>query len=235
MANPSIRRQSSILSFNWLIEYRRDGETEVMKFKHSFLGLIALIVFGSASLHGQQSPANSSADQIIDKITQNESAFADKFAKFHPLIETYIQDMGANPEVTFAPKTDSYFLGKLDISGNQTQQSFLQEPGFARSLLKSANKFSAMHYVSDGFAQMLLLGKDFNRNNYTFEYVRREFLGEVRCLVFDVQPKPKQKGTFSGRIWVEDRGYNIVRFNGINGSSSMTKVFFHFDSWRENM
>ena len=206
-----------------------------MKFKHSFLGLIALIAFGSASLHGQQSPANSSADQIIDKITENESAFTDKFAKFHPLIETYIQDLGSDQEVTFAPKTDSYFLGKLDISGNKTQQSFLQESGFARSVLKNANKFSTMHYVADGFAQMLLLGKDFNRSNYTFEYVRREFLGDVRCLVFDVKPKPKQKGTFSGRIWVEDRGYNIVRFNGINGSSSMTKVFFHFDSWRENM
>ena len=32
---------------------------------------------------------------------------------------------------------------------------------------------------------------DFDREHYDFRYVRREFLGDVRCLVFDVTPKPK--------------------------------------------
>jgi Peptidase family M48 len=212
-----------------------------MKTEQSILGLIGLIVFSAASLHAQQAAATApaqaslSADQILNKIIQTEAAFADKFSKFHPLVETYIQDLGANPEVTFAPKTDNYFLGKLYFNASKKEQSFFEEVGFARSLIKNANKFSSMHYVPDGFAEMLVLGKDFNRNNYAFEYVRREFLGEVRCLVFDVKPEHGQKGTFAGRIWVEDHGYNIVRFNGINGSSSLTKVFFHFDSWRENM
>ena len=41
--------------------------------------------------------------------------------------------------------------------------------------------------------------------NYNFDYVRREFLGEVRTLVFDVTPSKKgAKGRFMGRIWVED-------------------------------
>src|SRR5437016_14666438 len=92
-----------------------------------------------------------------------------------------------------------------------------------------------MSYVPDGFAQVLGLGMNFSRVSFSFEYVRREFLGDIRCLVCAVKPKPRSRGTFSGRIWVEDRDYNIVRFNGINGSSSMTKMFFHFDSWRENM
>ena len=35
--------------------------------------------------------------------------------------------------------------------------------------------------------------------NYNFDYVRREFLGEVRTLVFDVTPKKKRaKGASSG-------------------------------------
>jgi hypothetical protein len=205
-----------------------------MEFKRFLLVFIAFILFTSGSLYGQEPQASLSADQIIDKITQAETAFADKFPQFHPLIETYIQDLNENRELTFAPKTDHYFLGKLDITSGRNQQSFLEESGFAGSLLKSANKFT-MGYVADGFAQMLVLGKDFKRDNYTFEFVRREFLGDVRCLVFDVRPKPKAKGSFSGRIWVEDREYNIVRFNGINGSSSLTKIFFHFDSWRENI
>jgi hypothetical protein len=212
-----------------------------MKSKHSILGLIGLILFGAASLYAQQgSPsasaqASASTDQILNKIIQTEAAFADKFSQFHPLVETYIQDLGPSQEVTFAPKTDNYFLGKLYFNSSKKEQSFFEDVGFARSLIKNPDKFSSMHYVPDGFAEMLALGKDFNRNNYVFEYVRREFLGEVRCLVFDVKPEHGQKGTFAGRIWVEDRGYNIVRFNGINGTSSLTKVFFHFDSWRENM
>ena len=45
--------------------------------------------------------------------------------------------------------------------------------------------------------------------------MRREFLGEVRCLVFDAQVVAGLKGPhFQGRIWVEDKDYTIVRFNG---------------------
>src|SRR5437667_8534555 len=82
---------------------------------------------------------------------------------------------------------------------------------------------------------MLVVGGQFGRNNYNFEYVRREFLGAVRCLVFDVTAKKGGSGTFKGRIWAEDQDYNIVRFNGTYGPSTLTKMFFHFDSWREYM
>jgi hypothetical protein len=75
----------------------------------------------------------------------------------------------------------------------------------------------------------------FDRQHYNFEYVRREFLGEVRCLVFDVDPVRKNdKGRFVGRIWVEDQDYHIVRFNGAYGGSSLISNYFNFDSWRTN-
>jgi len=76
----------------------------------------------------------------------------------------------------------------------------------------------------------------FDKQHYKFDYVKREFLGEVRCLVFDVTPLPKSgKGRFLGRIWVEDQGYNIVRFNGGYGGGGHTSYYFHFDSWRTNV
>ncbi len=79
--------------------------------------------------------------------------------------------------------------------------------------------------------------RDFNRQIYRFEYVRREFLGEVRCLVFDVEPRSRLlPGKFIGRIWVEDRDYSIARFNGTYVPAPTPKVlaelYFHFDSWR---
>jgi hypothetical protein len=61
-------------------------------------------------------------------------------------------------------------------------------------------------------------------------------LGEVRCLVFDVDPLPRSgKGRFVGRIWVEDQDYHIVRFNGAYGGSSLISNYFNFDSWRTNV
>lgn len=217
-----------------------------MKFKVSFLAVIITIAITIAVTAGplyarQSAPTPAPAqgpvplDQLLDKIIAREAVFADTLPKFHPLIETYIQNLDGSEELTFVPKSDSYFIGKLDVSGNKKQQSFMPQPGFAQNMMKKLTQFPSVRYMPDGFAQMLIPGKGFNRDNYSFEYVRREFLGEVRCLVFDVKPKREAKGTFSGRIWVEDRDYNIVRFNGSNGSSSMTKIFFHFDSWRENM
>src|SRR4029077_4413067 len=91
-------------------------------------------------------------------------------------------------------------------------------------------------YVPRGFLQMIYLDMNgFDRGHYNFKYARREFLGDVRCLVFDVDPLPKSgKGRFVGRIWVEDQNYHIVRFNGAYGGSSAMSSYFDFDSWRTN-
>ena len=42
-------------------------------------------------------------------------------------------------------------------------------------------------------------------------------------------------GLFAGRVWVEDKEFNIVRFNGTYANSSNYNSYFHFDSWRVNM
>src|SRR6185503_15186024 len=77
---------------------------------------------------------------------------------------------------------------------------------------------------------------------YAFTYVRREFLGESRCFVFDVRPLKEGKEGFVGRIWIEDRDYNLVRFNGASLGFGETlsgmlkrKTSFHMDGWRVNV
>ena len=91
-------------------------------------------------------------------------------------------------------------------------------------------------FLPQGFLQMIYLDNNgLDTQNYNFDYVRREFLGEVRTLVFDVTPKKKAgKGRFIGRIWVEDQDYTIVRFNGSYSGHTFTNLNFHFDSWRVN-
>lgn len=83
---------------------------------------------------------------------------------------------------------------------------------------------------------MVMLDANFQKSNYYFNFVRQEFLGEVRCIVVDVQPREHApKGLFTGRIWVEDRDFNIVRFNGTYTPRSRYSYYLHFDSWRLNL
>src|SRR5260370_22107823 len=91
-----------------------------------------------------------------------------------------------------------------------------------------------MQYLPDGFLQMIYIDNNgFDRQHYKFDYVRREFLGEVRCLVFDVTPlKDSGKGRFLGRIWVEDQDYNIVRFNGGYTGGRHQSFSVHFQNRR---
>lgn len=179
-------------------------------------------------------------DQMIDRIIGREAQLAVKMRTMHPLVETYLQNMEADHELGAVPTRDEYFLGKLDLSkgsGKPTQKTLLDDdPGFFGGIGNKITQLYQVHYVPAGFAQMILVDGNFNRANYNFEYVRREFLGEVRCVVFDVTPKKKRDHTsFTGRIWAEDQDYNIVRFNGTYGPSTRTKLYFHFDSWREQI
>jgi hypothetical protein len=74
-----------------------------------------------------------------------------------------------------------------------------------------------------------------DREHYSFDYQGREFLGELRCIVIDVTPKAHSgTGRFLGRVWVEDKDFNIVRFNGTFASNTHTQ-YLHFDTWRLNM
>jgi hypothetical protein len=94
-----------------------------------------------------------------------------------------------------------------------------------------------LQFMPLGFAQMVMPDNGgLNRSNYEFQLVRREFLGDLRCLVIDVRPRAKgARGRFLGRIWVEDRDYNIVRFNGTYVGAPFMSAYLHFDSWRLNM
>jgi hypothetical protein len=181
------------------------------------------------------SVAPSLFDQVIDKVVEHEHLFTAQMRHLHPLVETYIQNLKGDPETGAMPTNDQYFLGRLDMTNGTTDRSFMGQPGFGRRFLSKLTSIYAMKFLPLGFAQMVVLDEDFQRKYYDFTFVRREFLGEVRCLVIDVQPKPKaRKGRFIGRIWVEDQDYNIVRFNGTYDSHGSNE-YLHFDSWRLNL
>lgn len=178
--------------------------------------------------------APGSFDQVIDRVVEREHFYVAQMRHMHPMVETYIQNMKTDRDLGAVPVSDHYFLGRLDLSNGPQDRSFIQPGRFTTRMLQSITKLYAMDFLPLGFAQMVILDEDMQKSNYKFTFVRREFMGEIRCLVIDVQPKPKTgKGRFIGRIWVEDQDYNIVRFNGTYASGG--SGYLHFDTWRLNM
>ena len=178
------------------------------------------------------------ADDIIDRMSRAERAVLERLRTSHPLMEVYIQNVAPDEARGWVPTDDNYFLGQLQFDDGPTLRPFgrREQPGMMLRLISDRPS------LEDAFAAMVAPDwRVLDRKRYEFTYVRREFLGESRCFVFDVRPLRDGKG-FVGRIWIEDRNYNLVRFNGASRGSEETlsgllkrTLSFHMDGWRVNV
>jgi hypothetical protein len=177
-------------------------------------------------------------DQVVDRTIGREHALMEMLKTRTPLVETYLQNLQLDPQLGPVPKEDHYFLGRLDMNEAVDRRDYLsKDASFQTRMLGGFTKLFKFEYQPMGFSWMIFADReDFDRGHYDFKYVRREFLGDVRCFVFDVTPKKNAgKGRFLGRIWVEDQDYNIVRLNGTYAPRPRNSSFFHMDSWRLNL
>ena len=176
--------------------------------------------------------------QAVDKIVAQEQAEVQTLRQYSPLVETYIQLMRPDKDLGAVPDGDRYFLGRAELAKSVDLEPLINgtHGSGKQKLLSGVGNFFTTEFLPRGFLQMIYLDMDgFDRQHYKFTYAGREFLGEVRCLEFDIDPLPNAgRGRFSGRIWVEDQDYHIVRFNGAYGGSSKSSYYFNFDSWRVN-
>lgn len=199
--------------------------------------------------------AQSAVDRLLDRVVSAEQQMMKTLAERSPIVETYIQQEA--PIEGAQQARDHYFLGRMVLMNAVNYVSFVKRsaegtgaesrgeakgesrprvrvPFFRKTGSPTGDPGHGVSFLPVGFAQMALIdSKSFDRKTYKFDFVRREFLGEVRCLVFDVAPlSSEQAGKFIGRIWVEDQEACVVRMNGTYTLRSSEGVYFHFDSWR---
>lgn len=215
-----------------------------------FCASICLGLLVGAPAIGQE---QDQAGRIIDRIVEGEQQFLKKMQPLHPILETYIQEFGS---AGFGGSIlrDHYLLGRItfgdrvEVDGITMSASFVKparkkvsEPSGNQprdyTMAQGMRSKNGISWLPAGWAQMVIPdGAGLDRARYNFVYSRREFLGDVRCLVFEVSPHDaKEAGRFLGTIWVEDQDFRIVRFNGIYTGSKLSQMFFHFDSWRVNV
>ncbi|MBZ5558622.1 MAG: M48 family metalloprotease [Acidobacteriia bacterium] len=208
------------------------------------MGLIVATSLASAPRAQQPAPAGAtmSADEVVDRITKAEAALTARMRAYHPLVEVYIQNLAPDPKLGTVPTHDDYFLGQFEGKDGPNLIPLSPSKGSFHPASLLARPFN-VQYLPAGFAATTVPDwRLIDRERYEFAFIRREFLGEARTIVLDIHPKSGSADGFTGRIWVEDRDFNIVRFNGISRNIDHTlssffrkKLSFHVDSWRVNV
>ncbi|HXR97417.1 MAG TPA: M48 family metalloprotease [Terriglobales bacterium] len=197
-----------------------------MKLQHLLPFFLLVPALGLTQTPAPGSPDLGAQDQIVNRIVAQEKVFERSVVPFQPRIETYIQSLRPDQDKGTVPESDAYFLGRLSMAH-----------GFKEPMFSNHNRGDIAHkFFPLGFAAMITPdGERFDQQHYMFSYQGRQFLGSVRCVVFNVIPRtPIAKGSFVGRIWAEDQGYSIVRFDGTY-EPNPHHHYVHFDSWRENL
>ncbi len=189
-------------------------------------------------------PLTAQQNELVNRAIAREKATVQALNQHEPLVEIYLQNMKPDPVMLTTPESDYYNVGRPSFSGQVGYKEYKEKADKGGIFHASAGFFGGLNkafkfeYDSAGFTNMMVLDvSSFDREHYTFEYVGRAFLGEIRTDIFDVAPtEAKSHGRFLGRIWVDEEGGNIVRMNGVyTGSNFDDRQFFHFDSWRMNV
>ncbi len=205
--------------------------------KHLLLGIVlaATSIAFAAKKPAVPAPASTAFDRVVDRVLARETANTNALRTYSPLVETYLQNMRPDKELGLVPYGDQYYLTRVSFKKTLEDISFQPQPGFLGRILHDV-KGPKSGFAAQGFSWMMVMDlRGLDRVHYNFDYQGREFLGDLRCIVIDVTPKPNSgEGRFIGRIWVEDHDYNVVRFNGTFAPAGHGK-YLNFDTWRLNM
>ena len=137
-------------------------------------------------------PTPTTMDQVVSLFIEREHGLIKVLSTRTPVVETYLQNLTSDPQLGPVPSEDHYFLGRLDMGETVDRKDYLkeEEKGMQARLLGGFQKLYKVQYQPMGFSWMVYADRtDFDREHYDFHYARREFLGDVRCLVFDVTRK----------------------------------------------
>ena len=183
-----------------------------------------LAAFAIVPLAGQEPvregapPAELKIADIIDRANRSEAALVVRMRMYHPLVEVYIQNLVAGRAGGVGAEPRRVFPRPVR-AGRRAEAAAARAVPARRRAWSRGSPAAATASSFCPTASRAMAAPDWHlleRSRYEFKFVRREFLGDARCFVFDVSPTRDRRDGFSGRIWIEDRDYSIIRFNGIN-------------------
>jgi hypothetical protein len=162
-------------------------------------------------------------------------------AEAAPLVDFYAQTVAPTDDRILIQQRDLYLLGRFTYTPRPSIRNLLSRD--AATAEERLQKAAEDQRLLDGIVHVMLPDwQDLSTSRYKFQFVSVELLGAVRCLVYDVRPRTSSDDSFTGRIYIEDQTYTIVRFNGLSPQFDRAlaglrgaDTRFHIDSWRVNV
>jgi hypothetical protein len=173
-----------------------------------------------------ESPPRAIDEQTIVTIARNESVLLTQLGSFN-------YELWGQYGPLEAPQSEFIRTGRASIGADGIQvKEWEQTPAGAAK--KRKKKPRAPRLLTAGFVAALTPDPGgIQSAYYKWEYGGSEFLGKVKCLIFDLEPKPAAgKGAFFGRILVSAEDLAIVQFSGTFKGSTAPSAYLHFVSSR---
>ncbi len=193
----------------------------------------------------QLPPLTPQQKALVREAMAREQVTLKAIEKDTPVVQTYIQNLRPDNVLYQVPVSDNYSIARVDFGKGFSANAYSAKDthhGLFRGSFQYLRDLTKAFQITDsptGFMDMMFVDpRGFNFRNYTFSFVRQQFLGQIRTSVFDVRPtRHAGPGRFFGRIWVDNDSGDIVRFNGTytNNPNNPVNHYYHFDSWRKNI
>jgi len=186
-----------------------------MIMKKAFARLLALSIVLACALFAQDQegtinpapPKGVTVEQVIQKFAEKEKVFKKERENYVYTQTVKVQTLDGDTadgeyqqtvEVTFDDK------GRRVENVTFAPQSTLQRVSMSREDFQDIESLMPFVLTSDEI------------NDYNIKYVGQQQVDELGTYVFDINPKETKAGRryFDGRIWVDDRDFQIVKTHG---------------------
>jgi len=191
----------------------------------------------SAPKSGQSSsglgPPTIPTDEIIQKFAAREAEFKTERDNFTYTQTFSIQtlDAGGRPDGEYKMTSDIVFTPQ----GKRFEKVTYAPPPTLERIQLSQQDLDDLEHVQPFVLTTTELPK------YNIKYVDHVLLDELSTYTFDVGPKTIEKNQryFQGRIWVDDKDFEIVKTDGKAvpdiRKGGQENVFPRFETFRENV
>jgi muconolactone delta-isomerase len=208
------------------------SKTPVTLIGFLFLFLSAApLVFGQGAEASSASLSQAEVDRLVNAFTAKERHFRQALNEYAFKRDALLQSIGMGGQVTGEYHRVSIFT--FDDNGNRFEKiNFFPMPSFGGVTQEDLEDL--------GGVGPFALEPD-KIDKYNFRFVGKEKIDELSLYVFDVTPKvipnPKKskERLFSGRVWVDDRDYQIVKTKGKGVPETKKNKFPTVETYREQI
>ena len=203
-----------------------------MKPKTFALIFLALIL-GTAIVHAQVPAPPIPVDEIIKRFSEKEKEF--KLARANYTYREVVSVEELTPDDRVRGRFEQTSEIGFDSKGKRNEKVISAPLSTLKNLSMTPQDFADIQSI-----QPFVLTSD-DIGKYKLTYTGQEKIDEIGCYVFDVEPKKLEKDQryFQGKIWVDDRDFQIVKTYGKAVPDIVTKdndnLFPRFETYREQI